>query len=317
VATQAIAGAFLAGRVPVFFHPIVNKTVATRRVGETFLTKVRSQEWIFRILSNPRPDVGVFGRILIFIVMQKVFFCLLLGWLAAPIFAQSGDSTALQPSVRGFNHLIISPYVELELQPGDTEAVRVEYSGVPASEVRIVQNGRTLHIYLREAKLWPRYRRGEEPWEGRNEVYRQARVKAYVTYKTLRKLELRGEQRVKLDEKLTGDRFTLRLYGETRVTLASIETKHLKVKLFGENQLRIVQGRADFQKYKVYGENEVQVKDLMGGRIKTALFGENNLFLNASERISVMSFGESEIEYVGEAELNRSLVFGRNRIRRQ
>ncbi|MCU0451474.1 MAG: DUF2807 domain-containing protein [Bernardetiaceae bacterium] len=236
-------------------------------------------------------------------------------WLA-PAQAQPADSAGASKTVekglRPFDRLIVSQFVDVELQPGDTEAVRVTYEGVPAGEVRVEQRGRTLHVYLEHARLWTRNRRSLGGSAERR--YRGARVKAYVTFKTLRHLELRGRQRVNLPQPLEAKRFKLRLFGETDVRMAGLQTDYLKVKLFGRNELAIADGRADFQKYKLYGENYVRAKGLAAGRVKTTAFGENNLELNVAQRLSVLALGESEVYYRGGPKVRRRLLLGRNHI---
>jgi Putative auto-transporter adhesin, head GIN domain len=250
---------------------------------------------------------------------MKKLLALLLGLAClAPAQAQLLDSAlafkTVEKGLRPFDRLIVSQFVDLELQPGPTEAVRVTYEGVPADEVYVEQRGRTLHVYLKYAKLWSRHRRAIG---GSAEArYRHARVKAYVTYKTLEHLELRGRQRVNLPQPLEAERFKLRLFGEIQLQMAGLQVNYLKVKLFGQNELEIADGRADFQKYKLYGENQVRAKGLAAGRVKTTSLGENNLQLNVTERLSVLALGVSEVYYRGGPKVRRRLLLGSNHIAR-
>jgi hypothetical protein len=230
-----------------------------------------------------------------------------LGLAGLPASAQT-----LSKSLPRFDKVAVSPLITLVLEPGDQEGIRLEYTGVAPEKINYEVRGKTLRIYLDEAKLTVRerkYWRDEE--EYREPVYgKDVTVTAYVTYRQLRSIEKRGEEDVTCKGPLTADRLTLRLFGEIDAHLASVEARRFKASLFGENTLRIDTGRAARQRYRSFGENSIDTRNMAGAVTSTSLFGDSRLHLNASDEIRVTAFGESDVRYTGGGHLSKRLVFG-------
>ncbi|WP_128546382.1 GIN domain-containing protein [Larkinella soli] len=216
-----------------------------------------------------------------------------------------------------FDKVIVSPLVSLVLTAGDQETVRFEYENVGPEKVNCYVDNRTLRIYLDGAEIavkTRKYREGGNDY--RKPVYENVRVTAYVTYKSLKTLEVRGEERVVCESPLSAEEFRLRVYGQADVRLAELRTRSLKAAFYGENKVTIASGKAERQLFRVFGENQVETEALTGRDVVTRAYGDNHLNLHASDRIHVMALGESEIRYAGEADLHRGLVIGDVTIRK-
>jgi hypothetical protein len=229
---------------------------------------------------------------------------LALGW-GQGLLAKTGEKLV---EVAKFSKIVASPKIKVVLAKGDREQVRLVYSGVDQSRINARVSGQTLRIWLTGARITERSHRCG-PHERCND-YEGAEVTAYVTYRELRSVALRGEEKLVCDDTLQAKQMKLKLYGQAEVRLAGLRTDQLKVWLYGENRLKIAAGSATDQKYKSYGENEVDVPDLAGERVKTVSFGENGFRVGARERLRVKSLGESQVRNTGPAKVSRGLVLG-------
>lgn len=220
-----------------------------------------------------------------------------------------------QPSgqrLSSFNKIITSPHVSLVLVAGDQESIQLEYQHITPAKVNVSVRHRTLRIYLDDARITVK----NQKWEEGNQTHkrpiygREVKVVAYVTYKQLNELQLRGEEEASCRDTLVSDTFRLRVYGQATVTLAGLTTNRLKANLYGENKVTIQSGRATKQRYRIYGENRLDTENLTGETVSAHTYGESHLNVYASDRIGVMAFGESEIRFAGGAHLRRGLVIG-------
>lgn len=227
--------------------------------------------------------------------------------LTAPLGAQT-----LSRDLPRFDRVAASPLITLVLEPGDQERVRLEYSGVDPGKINYEVHGKTLRIYLDDARYAVRERKyWRDGYQVSRPVYdRSVHVTAYVTYKQLRSIEKRGEENVTCKGPLAGNRCTVRLFGEIDAQLESVTARKFKAAMFGENSLRIASGRAARQRYRSFGENTVDTRNVAGSITSTSTFGDSRLQLNASEEMRVTTFGESTVRFTGGGQLSKRLVFG-------
>jgi hypothetical protein len=228
--------------------------------------------------------------------------------------------TSLQVSIgqeivkdlKSFNKVIASPKINLILERGDQESIRLIYSNVEPAKINIRVQGNTLRVYLDDAKVTEKTYRvnGHE----KRSIYHDASVTAYVTYKDLEYLEIRGNQELTCNGPLSAERFTLKAYGENDISLASVKTEYLRTSLYGDNDLKIKGGKAEFQKYKLYGENKIDTQKLKSFSTTTTIFGESRIKLSTQDNLKVNAFGESQVSYNGDANVNKGLIFGKTLI---
>ncbi|MFD1003512.1 GIN domain-containing protein [Ohtaekwangia kribbensis] len=213
--------------------------------------------------------------------------------------------------LRSFNRVIASPRINVILEEGDHESIRLVYSNVSADKINIEVKGKTLRLYLDDARVTDKLER--ENW-GKNSVYRNATITAYVTYRQLKHLEIRGAQELTCKSELKAKKFKLKAYGENEITLASINTEYLKTSFYGENELKIKGGTAEYQKYRLFGENKIDTQALKSFSTITNIYGESKIKLTTQDELRVNSFGESRVSYNGDAQVSKGLIFGRAHI---
>ena len=221
-------------------------------------------------------------------------------------------------TLSSFDKIITSPYISVVLVAGEQEGIQLQYQNIEPEKVNYSVRHKTLRIYLDGARITVKQRK----WREGNYTYKKpiydkdVRVTAFVTYRQLNSLEIRGEEEITCQSELRSDAFRLRVYGQARVTLASLKTDTFKARLYGENRVTIQSGRADKQQYRIYGDNQLDTEKLTGKTVSAHSYGDSQLRVYASDRIGVMAFGESNIEYAGGAQLRKGLVIGEITIRR-
>jgi hypothetical protein len=219
-----------------------------------------------------------------------------------------GYSQEISKDLKPFDRIIASPRVNLVLKKGEKEDIRLVYNDINKSKINIIVTGKTLHIYLDDAR---RIEKTERIGHGsKRGIYEGVSVTAYVTYTQLESLEMRGKQDLTCLDAIEADRFTLKAYGENNIILASLKTDFFKVALYGENKLWVKSGKVIEQKYKVFGVNRINTREMKSAFTTTNVFGEGIIFLRSTEEVRVNAFGEPLIEVDGGANINRRLVFG-------
>jgi hypothetical protein len=230
------------------------------------------------------------------------------------VVAFSARAEEIQKNLKPFSRVVASPRINVVMIKGDQESIRLVYSGVNQNDINIEVSGKTLRIYLdyaRKIEKNVRSYRHNHSWEG---MYKGANITAYVTYKNLKLLEMRGNQTLTCEDSIDTDRFTVRAYGENQITLASLKTEYFKAALYGENILKIKTGKVLEQKYKLFGENKIDTQEMKSEYTLTNIFGVCNVKINSSEEVRVNAFGEPRIYVDGGGQINRRLIFGRARI---
>ena len=215
--------------------------------------------------------------------------------------------------LKHFTRVVASPRINVILEKGDHESVRLVYDNVSEHDININVSGRTLRIYLDKARKVERMDR-EDNDGYRQSMYEGATITAYVTYRELEMLEIRGNQELTCKDPIDTEVFTLRAYGENEINFASLKTGFFKAKLYGQNNLNVKKGRTLEQKYLLYGENKIDTKGMRSDYITTSIFGEGSLRINSAEEVRIDAFGEPRIYVDGGAHINRRLVIGRANI---
>lgn len=241
--------------------------------------------------------------------MQKRLILLL---TLISIIGHSAFSEEFTKDVPAFSRIIASPRINVILTEGEKESVQLLYYNITPDKINIEVTGNTLRIYLDDARVTEKTIKNT--MGGREGIYEGVEVTAFVTYRSLRHLEIRGNQELTCKSALHSDKLVVKAYGENEINLLSVETGYLKTRLYGENRLKIKGGRADYQKYKLYGENRIDSQDLKSYNSSATMFGESKLRIYSQDELRITSFGESTISYEGDAHVNRGLVFGNTEI---
>jgi hypothetical protein len=220
----------------------------------------------------------------------------------------------IQKDLNEFNSIIASPKINLVLKQGSKESIRLVYDRVDREKINIHVSGKKLRIFLDDAQTFEKQEWVNE--HGKQSIYRDVNITAYVTYVNLNELEIRGDQELTCLDLIRSESFTLKAYGENDITLANLRTADLRVSLYGENKLTIEDGKADYQKYRLFGENKIDTRKLQSNSTVANSYGNSRIRLNADDELRVNAFGESKISYTGPAQLDKGIVIGESDITR-
>lgn len=220
----------------------------------------------------------------------------------------------IKQDLKEFRSIMVSPKINLVLEQGSKESIRLVYDRVDREKINIQVKGKKLKIYLDEAKAIEKQEKTK--YYNKQSIYRDANITAYVTYVNLSDLEIRGDQELTCLSPIRSENFTLRAYGENDITLSHLKTANLHVSLYGENKLTIEDGKAEYQKYRLFGENKIDTRKLRSYSTKATSYGSSKIKVNTEDQLRVNAFGESQISYKGAAQLNRGIVIGENQISR-
>ena len=214
-----------------------------------------------------------------------------------------------------FHTIVSGPHVELELKNGLDEAMEIETDGVSREDVIYEVKGKTLHIYLRNARnieKTKKYKNGRSKWSVG--IYKDSKIKATITFRDLRKLVTKGKERVNINGPIGGQSFKYKSYGDQKVSFASIETENFRAKLYGETDLKIKNGYADLQRYKLYGDHNIDTQNVKTKKVKASNFGEVDLDVD-TKIVALTSFGIADIKSKSRAVVRKGIVIGETRIR--
>ena len=233
--------------------------------------------------------------------------------LFAPKFAEAQKVI----TVKAFEKVIVSPHIEVVLIEGDEESVKIENAKVSDDKINIEVEGKTLRLYLDGAKTVTKSEKVDNAkWKGKKSIYNGTMATATITYKRLKNLSIRGEEIVKCESAIEQKNLKLAIYGESKVYFKSLTTEELTVAIYGESYLEIAAGSVDRQVYRAYGESEVNTIEMENTSTKITAYGESNFRVNVSDRLKVTCYGETTINYKGDANVDKGIVIGEAEIRK-
>ena len=214
-------------------------------------------------------------------------------------------------SLQSFDKVVVSPHIQVKFIQGDKETIEIEDISVPFEKFNIEQSGKTLHIYLDDAKMTTKNETQKtNNHKVKHPIYNGTIVRATITYKNLIDLSLRGEEEFECMSKLITDKFKIKIYGESHVYFHDVEFNTLYTTIYGEAFFEIKNGKIGKQKIIAYGESEVNTIDVQTENIKITAYGESDLRVYASKNIKITSYGEARIKYKGNPEIDKGIVIG-------
>lgn len=241
--------------------------------------------------------------------MKKIFVSALILAVSCIAFGQK----EIIKNTAHFDKITVSPKINLTLIKGDKESIRIVYEGVSADQINIEVVSGKLRIYLDEARIVDKRKRTntEENYHSKISIYENVSVTAFVTYRELKSLEMRGAEELICEDEIKSDKFKLHVYGEAEVMLARVNAKKFKAAIYGENKIKINSGETAHQVYRLFGENKIDSRGIESTTTSARIYGEGKLRVNASDEVHVHAFGEPTLNVSGGANINKGLVFGK------
>lgn len=231
-------------------------------------------------------------------ILPIVFICLV---AVCPLQAQDKE-------LPHFTKIIASPRISVILKKGEKESIRMATSHVDPVKVNVRVTGNTLRIYLDHARITEKQ---ERIGHSRQSIYRDASVTAYITYRELKGLEIRGEEELSCGDEIVTPKLKLKAYGESEIRLSGLTTKKLKASLYGRNDLKILNGTALHQTFRSFGENRIDTKGMKSETASTRIYGEGRISVTTTDEIVINAFGEPEINVRGNGQVVKGILIGR------
>jgi hypothetical protein len=239
--------------------------------------------------------------------MRKIYFLT----AALLVIIVSSGVCAQATTMAHFEKIIISPYIQVTFIAGDKDEVNIETCTVDKSKLHLEVNNKTLWLYLDGAKQIPKnettYKNG---YKEKHSIYNGTVVTAVITYKMLNSLSIRGDETQLCKSPMAADEFTLKLYGETKLTMNEVNFGELHTKLYGKNTLEIKAGSIKEQHYTSYGESKINTIAVNGRSGYVVSYGESDFTLNAADKIKLTAFGDAKLHYKGDPEIVKGIHIG-------
>lgn len=214
-------------------------------------------------------------------------------------------------AVDPFDKVIISPHIAVTFVEGTDEKVTIHSTTEPLSKVTVEVVGSTLRLYLEGAKTYTDSKKVKgDHYDYKVPIYKGTVVKATVTYKNLKELSLRGEEKFICESIIDQNEFTLKIFGESQVYFNEVQLGDLSTTIYGESFLELKKGRVDSQKITAYGETKVNTLNVDCNDAKITAYGEGSYRLSVKEKLKVTAFGEATVAYEGSPEVKKGIVIG-------
>lgn len=203
------------------------------------------------------------------------------------------------PIAEPFSQVVISDGIDLILDYGEEQTMDISYFNVNQEDIITEVKGKKLRIYMRGCK------RG-----CKNDAYTHADVQIRLTYKDLDKLVVMGDNDVQHLNNISSNKFTLKSYGDNRISFNEIHTRKFKTSLYGDNELQIEGGEVERLKVKAFGDHKIKLSKLACVTGKVHAFGDNNINLQIHQQLNLTMFGDASIRCQGNPWVDKKIVLG-------
>jgi hypothetical protein len=219
--------------------------------------------------------------------MKKILLSVMV--LGASYFAVAqkafvNDPNAEQRKLNGsFNAIKISGGIDLYLSQFDTESIAVSASEEKYKQhiITVVENN-TLKIYYD----------GDKMWSSGNK-----KLKAYVSFKTLERLQASGACDVQVAGTISGSSLALDMSGASDFK-GAVKVNNLSIELSGASDATI-SGTAKTVKIESSGASDVKGYNLETDICNAKASGASDINITVNSEISASASGASDISYKG------------------
>ncbi len=219
--------------------------------------------------------------------MKKILFLLLMV-LTLPCFAQDNiinDKNAQARTVGSFNSIKVSGAIEVYLSQGGSEALAVS-----ASEEKFRDKIKT-EISNGTLKIW--YDGDRISWSG------DKKMRAYVSFKTLSKLEASGASGYHITGTLNVPTLDVMLSGASDMK-GTVNISTLTVDLHGASDVKL-NGSVGSIKIEASGASDVKGYDLVADACTATVSGASDVNITVNKELSAHATGASSVYYKGNA----------------
>lgn len=124
----------------------------------------------------------------------------------------------------------------------------------------------------------------------------------------LRELEIHGAADAEIQGLVSGNDFSLNVYGASDVEIDKVDVKTLLVKLAGASELDIKHGTADKAQFKVTGAGEIYADGMKTRLAKAKVSGAGEMSLYVTDTLEADITGAGEIDYKGHPHISSDVA---------
>lgn len=195
------------------------------------------------------------------------------------------DANAEARSVSGFTAIEVSGSIDLFLSQGTEEGVAISASTDEIKQrIKTEIKGTTLHIYFDGKGL---------NWKN----WGNHRMKAYVTFKTLSKIEASGACNVKAIESIKQTELKIEMSGASDFT-GDITVQKLRIDASGASNIKI-SGSAGEANVDASGACTIRAYDLKTDMCKINASGGSNVRITVNKELNAQASGGSTVFFKG------------------
>ena len=195
------------------------------------------------------------------------------------------DANAEARSVSGFTAIEVSGSIDLFLSQGTEEGVAISASTDEIKQrIKTEIKGSTLHIYFDGKGL------NRKNWGNH-------RMKAYVTFKTLSKIEASGACNVKAIESIKQTELKIEMSGASDFT-GDVTVQKLRIDACGASNIKI-SGSAGEANVDASGACTIRAYDLKTDMCKINASGGSNVRITVNKELNAQASGGSTVFFKG------------------
>jgi hypothetical protein len=223
-------------------------------------------------------------------------------------FAQNREERRVAP----FDKVELSGSMDVVLERGNAEGVRIETQNLDTRQVLTEVQGRTLKVYMEK---------------GAEKNMRNVRTKVFVTFRNLSEIDRSGSGNLLVLSDLSAPRFTFsssgsgnlsckgsiqadqisfRGSGSGNTDLAGFQTDLLNLSQSGSGNLKISGGRARNINLETSGSGNIDAFGLNSEVCMVKQSGSGNLHISTSESLEVSMHGSGNVLYKGSPNVRRT-----------
>ena len=207
------------------------------------------------------------------------FTTIVLSLFVGSVFAQDNTKSF---DITGFNEIEASGAVNVYLEQGNSESIRVETTNFDMEKVVVEKSGKTLKVYTKKNHS-----------SGKNR-----KVDVYISCINLNKLEASGASDVYADKSvIKSESLEIYAHGASDIDI-TVEVTELEIDASGASDIKI-SGVASTQKIKASGASDCKAYSLIGQDVEVKASGSSSVSVQVSQRLDAKASGASSVRYKG------------------
>jgi hypothetical protein len=210
------------------------------------------------------------------------FTAIVLSLFAGSVFAQDNTKSF---DFTGFSEIEASGAVNVYLEQGNSESIRVETTNFDMEKVVVEKSGKTLKVYTKK-------NRGSS---------KNRKVDVYISCINLNRLEAGGATDVYAENStIKSESLEIYAHGASDIDI-TVEVRELEIDASGASDIKI-SGVAGTQKIKASGASDCKAYSLVGQDVEVKASGASSVSVQASQRLDAKASGASSVRYKGNPE---------------